>query len=107
MRLVNGVTDREGRVEIFISDEWGMVCDNNWDDVDARVVCRQMGYIDGRAMTGGRFGKSDTSVMWMDEVDCKETSPSLDSCIHGGWTQHNCSSFAAGVECLDELQGKL
>ncbi len=42
IRLVGGVNFTEGRVEICLSDEWGTVCDQMWDDVDASIVCRQL-----------------------------------------------------------------
>ena len=42
IRLVGGANFTEGRVEICLSDEWGTVCDQMWDDTDAGVVCRQL-----------------------------------------------------------------
>ena len=42
---MNGASNSEGRVEICLNDEWGTVCDRNWDDDDASVVCRQLKFI--------------------------------------------------------------
>ena len=43
IRLI-GSKSWEGRVEIFLSGEWGTVCRNGAGTYDARVVCRQLGY---------------------------------------------------------------
>ena len=37
VRLVDGRTPNQGRVEIQYHGEWGTVCDNGWDLNDARV----------------------------------------------------------------------
>jgi len=44
VRLVNGLTPLEGRVEICINHAWGTVCDRSWATADANVVCKQLGY---------------------------------------------------------------
>lgn len=43
VRLVQGHTSYEGRVEICINNNWRAICGSNWQNVDARVVCRQLG----------------------------------------------------------------
>ena len=47
VRLVNGSSPLEGRVEVCIDRQWGTVCDF-WNPIpNAHVVCWQLGYLRG------------------------------------------------------------
>ena len=73
--------------------------DDYWDVNDAKVVCKMLGYspTSARATGHSKFGYVEESFI-MDNVQCKGTETSLDSCKHDD--KHNCRSHeGAGVIC--------
>nr|XP_033793859.1 neurotrypsin isoform X2 [Geotrypetes seraphini] len=99
-RLVGGIAAFEGRVEVYHGGEWGTVCDDQWDDADAEVVCRQLG-LGGMAKAWGRatFGEGSGSVL-LDEVQCTGNELSIEQCAKSAWGEHNCDHHEdAGVSC--------
>ena len=108
IRLVGGSSYNEGRVEVNYNGEWGTVCDDGWDDTDAGVVCRQLGFgSSGTAIGSAGFGQGSGSI-WLDSVTCTGNESTLASCGHLGVniTKSCTHSEDAGVRC-SRLQSKI
>ena len=102
IRLLGGNSYNEGRVEVNYNDEWGTVCGDGWDDTDAGVVCRQLGFgSSGTAIGSARFGQGSESI-WLDIVTCGGDELTLASCYYAGvGVTGSCShNNDAGVRCL-------
>ena len=53
VRLVGGTVADEGRVELCQNNAWGTICDDGFDENDANVICRQLGYPDQGVLPEG------------------------------------------------------
>ncbi|XP_020906908.1 scavenger receptor cysteine-rich domain-containing group B protein [Exaiptasia diaphana] len=101
VRLVNGSHANEGRVEVYHNGQWGTVCDDSWDIIDANVVCRQLNLPPAVSAPGqARFG-SGRAPFLLDNVGCNGNETSLDQCPSRGWGVHHCYKGweEAGVVC--------
>ncbi|XP_030851598.1 deleted in malignant brain tumors 1 protein-like [Strongylocentrotus purpuratus] len=84
IRLVDGFSKAEGRVEVFYDGSWGTICDNGWDLRDARVVCRMLGFEGALdAPTSARFGQGSGDIL-LNLVGCDGTEANLADCAHLG-----------------------
>ena len=100
VRLVDGPTKYEGRVEVYYNGGWGTVCDDGWDLNDAEVVCRELGYGRATAAVCCAFYGQGNGPIWLDNVNCLGTEQTIGYCWHNVWGVHNCGHGEdASVRC--------
>ena len=94
--------DSHGYLEIFIDNQWGLVChDANWDRTDAIVVCRQLGFTDeARVQLLGNTSKGSGQIV-ASEVSCEGSEQVLIDCqMTSGTSGVTCDeNKKAGVDC--------
>ena len=104
LQLVGKRDGSEGRVEICFNGTWGTICDDSWNNRDAEIVCRQLGYNTNGAQAlirASRFGQG-TGPIYLDDVGCTGSEQMLTSCPRPNPIgEHNCDhSEDAGVQCF-------
>ena len=88
-------------MEICYNGVWGTVCDYGWNQVDANVVCRQLGFNYQRALptNNSHFGDGEDPVL-LENVRCNQIHSNLSQCVD---FQHigalRCCMHTAGVIC--------
>jgi len=82
---------------VYVDDK--PVCDDDWDDDDAKVVCKELGFDGGYATTESKYGNVDLERQTcFDDVRCSGRESSLLDCRHS--SQDDCGdSEGAGVVC--------
>ena len=103
VRLVDGSTNYEGRVEVYYNGEWGTVCDDGWDLSDAQVVCRQLGFdsaIDVISARNSAYYGQGSGQIFLSNVNCVGNESTIVNCSHNGWGINDCSHTEdASVKC--------
>ncbi|XP_036941411.1 deleted in malignant brain tumors 1 protein-like isoform X1 [Acanthopagrus latus] len=102
---VVGPSRCSGRVEVYHSDSWGTVCDDQWSTANAEVVCRELdcGTV-LEAKKGAFFGEGKDQI-WLDDVQCTGRESSVLKCEHRPFGQNNCGHGEdAGVVCSEHVR---
>merc|ERR1719153_826064 len=86
---------------VYVDDK--PVCDDGWDDTDANVVCKELGFSSGGYSTKeSYFGKVDLERQsGFDEVRCSGRESSLVDCRHESYDDCG-DGEGAGVVCYRE-----
>ena len=90
-------------MEVIRYGIFGSLCDAGWNDVDATVLCRAMGYVVGYATNGTNTG---ADPMILTKVDCIGNETNIGQCKYAPLNDgHECndrSTRAAALCSMDE-----
>ncbi|XP_049326396.1 scavenger receptor cysteine-rich type 1 protein M130 isoform X28 [Astyanax mexicanus] len=90
VRLV-GRSRCSGRVEVLHGESWVTVCDSDFDQQDAEVVCRELGCGSPVEVLGAAaFGRGEGQV-WSEKLQCRRTESQIHFCPKSSSLKHNCS----------------
>lgn len=80
-RLAGGSNHSEGRVEIKVGEQWQTVCGLGFDDIDANIVCNQMGYgeVLSTSLGNDRYGIA-TGTALVKNVNCNSNFQLMYQC---------------------------
>ena len=75
-----------GVLQIYRHNRWGAICADNFDALDSKVVCRQLGYYGGTVISSDDYIKIENNILvWGSTINCDGTEESLLDCS-GQWS---------------------
>ncbi|XP_075964247.1 scavenger receptor cysteine-rich type 1 protein M130-like [Anarhichas minor] len=105
VRLVNGTSLCSGRLEVKANQSnqsnqwWSSVCEDDFDQQDAEVVCRELGCGAPSVLQGALYGEVE-APMWTKEFQCGGHESALLDCRSSGSDRNTCSpGKAVGLTC--------
>ncbi len=102
LRIV-GPNPWEGRVEIYYQGGYGTVCNDNFDDVDALVVCQELNFDILVGIRGVETYGAGEGPIHLDEVACVGGEAQFGLCPNPGVGVHDCNhGDDVGVICDDD-----
>ncbi|XP_037602385.1 scavenger receptor cysteine-rich type 1 protein M130-like, partial [Sebastes umbrosus] len=106
-RLVNGTSLCSGRLEVKSNHSnhwWSSVCEADFDQQDAEVVCRELGCGAPSVLQGVTYGEVE-DPMWTKEFQCGGTESVLLDCRSSGSDRNTCSpGKAVGLTCSEPVR---
>ena len=99
VRLVDGSSHNEGRLEVYYRGRWGTVCNDGWDNsYYPNLICAQLGF--GSSGITADFG-AGTGNIFLEKVMCSSNDRILASCGHFGvGITAQCNQYDdVGIKC--------
>ncbi|KAM8913790.1 scavenger receptor cysteine-rich type 1 protein M130-like isoform 2-T2 [Spinachia spinachia] len=106
IRLVDGSSHCSGRLEVrsHQSNQWSSVCEEDFDQQGAEVVCRELGCGAPSVLQGALYGEVE-APMWTKGFQCGGHESALLDCRSSGSERNTCSpAKAVGLTCSEPLR---
>ncbi|XP_030598244.1 scavenger receptor cysteine-rich type 1 protein M130-like isoform X2 [Archocentrus centrarchus] len=104
VRLLNGSSLCSGRLEVKSNQSWASVCEADFDQQDAEVVCRELGCGPPAVLQGALYGEVEAPV-WSKEFQCGGHESALLDCRSSGSARTSCSpGKAVGLTCSEPVR---
>ncbi|XP_078018081.1 scavenger receptor cysteine-rich type 1 protein M130-like [Epinephelus lanceolatus] len=104
VRLVDGTSLCSGRLEVKSNQRWSSVCEADFDQQDAEVVCRELGCGAPSVLQGALYGEVE-APMWTKEFQCGGHESALLDCRSSGSDRNTCSpGKAVGLKCSEPFR---
>ncbi|XP_034721995.1 scavenger receptor cysteine-rich type 1 protein M130-like, partial [Etheostoma cragini] len=107
VRLVNGTSLCSGRLEVKTNQStqtWSSVCEQDFDQQDAEVVCRELGCGAPSVLQGALYGDVEPP-MRTKEFQCGGHESALLDCRSSGSDRTTCSpGKAVGLTCSEPVR---
>ncbi|XP_053364132.1 scavenger receptor cysteine-rich type 1 protein M130-like [Clarias gariepinus] len=108
-RLSAGPHRCSGRVEVYHGGSWSTVCDADFDQQDAEVVCRELDCgIPVKVLGSAAFGRGEGHV-WTEELQCRGTESEIAFCPTSSSLKHSHCSHDndVGLICSGHTEARL
>ncbi|KAI5628654.1 deleted in malignant brain tumors 1 protein-like isoform X2, partial [Silurus asotus] len=105
-RLTAGPHRCSGRLEVLHGGSWSTVCDVDFDQQDAEVVCRELDCgIPVKVLGSAAFGRGEGQV-WTEELQCRGNESEIKLCPTSSSLKHsNCSHHNdVGLICSETVR---
>uniref|UniRef100_A0A3B4CUW5 SRCR domain-containing protein n=1 Tax=Pygocentrus nattereri TaxID=42514 RepID=A0A3B4CUW5_PYGNA len=90
-KLTGGPHRCSGRVEVLHEETWSTVCDADFDQQDAEVVCRELGCgLPVEVLGAAAFGRGEGQV-WSKELQCRGIESEISLCPTSSSLRLNCT----------------
>ncbi|XP_038559135.1 scavenger receptor cysteine-rich type 1 protein M160-like [Micropterus salmoides] len=104
VRLLDGTSLCSGRLEVKSNQRWSSVCEADFDQQDAEVVCRELGCGAPSVLQGALYGEVE-APMWTKEFQCGGHESALLDCRSSGSARNTCSpGKAVGLTCSEPVR---